>query len=328
MVLPGDKMFQSQYVTAGKTRPVILHGYGNAKRAMKEGLTSLAAQGWKPMASAMVGTGADPPIWACNDWRPILGTSVDVKVLPEALTAREEQLLLSQWARIPLKKLPITHAAHTWLHEKLDLPRAGSPDCLESPHSPMKVNQLANAEFNRYFAPLLLPIEAGQAELTLLKMRVMVETMSLDALRQLNGVLLGGHHEDLKRTLWLQAVQDSFNQAPLALTSSVHLQVAYDMVAPTSYRLQVSLGNGQVMPDQEVAACATGLRPLPATAILGMSAMVLPKSGPGVPPSAPHALAIDCSGLGGHDLGGPPFDICIRTDKHGQSIYGAVCGPD
>ena len=112
------------------------------------------------MASAMVGTGNDP-IWACNDWRPILGTSIDVRGLPEALTARKEQRLLSQWARIPLKKLPITHAAHTWLHEKLDLPTAGSPDCPESPHSPMKVNQLANAEFNRYFAPLLLPIEAA-----------------------------------------------------------------------------------------------------------------------------------------------------------------------
>ena len=63
--------------------------------------------------------------------------NIDVKVIAEALTAREEQLLLSQWARIPLKKLPITHAAHTWLHEKLDLPRVGSPDCLESPHQPI-----------------------------------------------------------------------------------------------------------------------------------------------------------------------------------------------
>ena len=45
------------------------------------------------MASAMVGIENDPPIWACNDWRPILGTSVDVRVLPEPLTAREEQLL-------------------------------------------------------------------------------------------------------------------------------------------------------------------------------------------------------------------------------------------
>ena len=84
--------------------------------------------------------------------------------------------------------------------------------------------------------------------------------MSLDALMQLNGVLLGGHFEHLNRTQWLQAVQDSFNQVPIALASSVHLQVAYEMVAPTPYRLQVSLGNGQAMLDQEVTACATGLR--------------------------------------------------------------------
>ena len=77
------------------------------------------------MASAWQVQALTPQIWG-NDWRPILGTSVDV-----------------------------------------DLRRAGSPDCLESPHSPK--NQLANAEFNRYFAPLLLPIEAGQANLTLLE---------------------------------------------------------------------------------------------------------------------------------------------------------------
>ena len=77
-------MFQSQFVTTGKTRPVILHGYGNAKRAMKEGLTSIAAQGWKPMASAMVGTGSDPPIWACNDqWTS--GTTRALNVQPPPL---------------------------------------------------------------------------------------------------------------------------------------------------------------------------------------------------------------------------------------------------
>ena len=44
-------------------------------------------------------------------------------------------------------------------------------------------------------------------------------------------------------------------------TSKLHKE----MVAPTSYRLPLH---------QEVAVCATGLRRLPATAILGMSAMV------------------------------------------------------
>ena len=37
---------------------------------------------------------------------------------------------------------------------------------------------------------------------------------------------------------------------------------------------------------------------------------------------------IDCTGLGGHDLGGfKDYDICIRTDKHSQSIYGSSVTP-
>ena len=37
----------------------------------------------------------------------------------------------------------------------------------------------------------------------------------------------------------------------------------------------------------------------------------------------PDIVRIDCTGLGGHDLGGPiPWHICVRTDRHGQNIYG------
>ena len=35
---------------------------------------------------------------------------------------------------------------------------------------------------------------------------------------------------------------------------------------------------------------------------------------------------LTCTGLGGHDLEGP-FNICIRIDKHGQSIYGPSVVP-
>ena len=39
-------------------------------------------------------------------------------------------------------------------------------------------------------------------------------------------------------------------------------------------------------------------------------------------------MTIDCTGLGGHDLGGlKDFDICIRTDKYGQNIYGPSVTP-
>ena len=42
----------------------------------------------------------------------------------------------------------------------------------------------------------------------------------------------------------------------------------------------------------------------------------------------PQLVNIDCTGLGGHDLGGfKDCDICIRTDKHGQSIYGPSVTP-
>ena len=37
----------------------------------------------------------------------------------------------------------------------------------------------------------------------------------------------------------------------------------------------------------------------------------------------PDLIRIDCTGLGGHELGGPdPWHICLRTDRHGQNIYG------
>ena len=37
----------------------------------------------------------------------------------------------------------------------------------------------------------------------------------------------------------------------------------------------------------------------------------------------PQVIRIDCTGLGGHDLGGvEPWHICFRSDRHGQNIYG------
>ena len=36
----------------------------------------------------------------------------------------------------------------------------------------------------------------------------------------------------------------------------------------------------------------------------------------------PQAVSIDCTELGGHDLGGSDlYHICIRSDKHSQGVY-------
>ena len=40
-------------------------------------------------------------------------------------------------------------------------------------------------------------------------------------------------------------------------------------------------------------------------------------------PFLPPVVHVDCTGLGGRDLGGPhTFNLRIRTDKHGQGVYG------
>lgn len=133
MVLPGDGMFQAQRMINGKYRPVIFHGYGGAKKEMPASLSALAPFGWALMAAAMVGSGSTPPMWTGQDWRPILGTSVDIRILPPSLTTKEGLLLLSRWIRLDRDELDIRHAVNSWLSPtKVNV--ALGPDCDTSPH--------------------------------------------------------------------------------------------------------------------------------------------------------------------------------------------------
>ena len=95
--LPGDRMFQATEITAGHQRPAIMHAYGGAKVGMERSLSSIAAEGWIPMAAAMLGTEAKPPMWASIGLRPVAGTTIDFRVLPPFLSEREKLLLLSCW---------------------------------------------------------------------------------------------------------------------------------------------------------------------------------------------------------------------------------------
>ena len=91
---------------------------------MPTSLAALAKFGWVPMAAAMVGSASSPPLWTGQDWRPILGTSVDTRIL---------LLLLSQWIPIPRDDLHIRHATNSWLSpDKVKV--ALGPDCDISPH--------------------------------------------------------------------------------------------------------------------------------------------------------------------------------------------------
>ena len=89
-------------------------------------------------ASLLVLPGASsPPLWTGHDWRPILGTSVDTRILPPHLSEKESLLLLSQWIRLPRDDLHIRHATNSWLlPDKVNV--ALGPDCDISPH-PVRV---------------------------------------------------------------------------------------------------------------------------------------------------------------------------------------------
>ena len=113
--LPGDRMFQATEITAGHQRPAIMHAYGGAKVGMERSLSSIAAEGWIPMAAAMLGTAAKPPMWASIGLRPVAGTTIDFRVLPPFLSEREK-LLLSQVLPCPNSWLELM-----WTMDRMDV---------------------------------------------------------------------------------------------------------------------------------------------------------------------------------------------------------------
>jgi len=70
-----------------------MHAYGGAKTGMEKSRASIAPEGWLPMAAAMLGTVDKPPMWASVGIRPVVGTTIDFKVLPPILSEREKLLM-------------------------------------------------------------------------------------------------------------------------------------------------------------------------------------------------------------------------------------------
>ena len=101
MILPGAEMFQAQYLVQQRCRPAILHGYGGGKHAMPSSLTTLAGQGWVPLATAMVGKPERPPAWYGEDLRLVVGTSVDCRVLPTPLSEQVRTIAADPMAKNP-----------------------------------------------------------------------------------------------------------------------------------------------------------------------------------------------------------------------------------
>ena len=128
--LPGDKMFQATGLGSHRQRPPIMHAYGGAKSGMAQALQSIASEGWIPLAAAMVGTIGKQPLWADLGLRPVVGTTLDIKLGPRPLQHRDVALLLSCWKRWDFRSVADS-AINTWLK---GANTAYGPDCEDSPY--------------------------------------------------------------------------------------------------------------------------------------------------------------------------------------------------
>ena len=64
---------------------------------MERSLASIAPEGLLPLAAAMLGAVDKPPMWTSVGLRPVVGTTIDFRVLPPTLFEREKLLMLSCW---------------------------------------------------------------------------------------------------------------------------------------------------------------------------------------------------------------------------------------
>ena len=343
-------MFQAQRTVDGRCRPVILHGYGGAKKEMPNTLAALAKFGWLPMAAAMVGSASSPPMWTGHDWRPILGTSVDTRILPPHLSNKESLLLLSQWIRIPRDDLHIRHATNSWLSpDKVKV--ALGPDCDLSPHPVREVpldistpyidmllgpqkpargqtNQtVKQEESNTLEESQTQDIALPAPEEVLVTLRLQVDSCRPSDVSALIQILLGGTPIRCRnRHLWIQAVQDYFDDVPLCVPCCQLLRFVWETAPQQGCNVYLAAPDGSHHVGDLEALCR-GSVPFPTS---GVHVHIRPTDAVIGNASCddPQLVNIDCTGLGGHDLGGfKDYDICLRTDKHSQSIYGPSVTP-
>ena len=196
----------------------------------------------------MVGSASSPPLWTGQDWRPIFGTSVDTRILPPHLSNKESLLLLSQWIRIPRDDLHIRHATNSWLSpDKVKV--ALGPDCDISPHPvrevPLDLNMpyidmlLGPQKIARGPANNMVTQEESQTleesqtqtivlpapEEVLVTLRLQVDSCRPSDVSALIQILLGGTPVWCRnRHLWIQAVQDYFDDVPLCVPCRQLLQ--------------------------------------------------------------------------------------------------------
>ncbi len=136
----------------------------------------------------------------------------------------------------------------------------------------------------------------------------------------LNGLLFGGRIPyKFPHCAWKEAVQDYLDGKPLIeITSVQSFQDVIALLPPGQHGVLLITKDGAPLTDREV----TSLRSNHSEGCSFPLDLFIVHE---VPPSVklPKQVRVDCTALGGHDLGGTtPWHMCLRTDRHAQSVYG------
>ena len=294
-----------------------MHAYGGVAQALQ----SIASEGWIPLAAAMVGTVGKQPLWADLGLRPVVGTTLDIKLGPRPLQHRDVALLLSCWKRWDFRSVADS-AINTWLK---GANTAYGPDCEDSPY--FRCRNMDEIEAMRLFGEcgfdFLPETDLQQRPGLEVVMTVGLHLCALELTDQqldtLACIALAGQlPEFFPLRHWICAVKKSFLSQEV-VTCSTRAQwdeVRAMLQAVNTTEIFLKSKNGTTLWTK-----AYSRLPIPVDDEFPLRVLTPPLTRDHA--QMPEVVNIEATGLGGKDLGVVgPWDISIRTDPEGQNVYG------
>ena len=323
--LPGDRMFQATGIMDGRQRPAIMHAYGGAKAGMERSLATIAAEGWIPMAAAMLGTAGKPPMWASVGLRPVAGTTIDFKVLPPSLSERKKLLILSCWQQWDAAGVPGSALSQWLVGIDVDSGRDGrnSPTYLKQNFDAQEAADLYQ-DAHLHTMEDLGDNGPYPNVISQLALRILTYEYPLEAILAIYYLSATGHlPAKFPHDQWNEAVR-WHGDTKLAATIQNEAELADAKIILSKLEKVVVEAESRhgVVVWSSTQNCPTTI---PADSY-PLQLIVLP--GEEIQRHLPETVHVEATGLGGSDLLYPiPWDISIRSDKEGQSIYGPSLAP-
>ena len=265
-------------------------------------------------------------MWASVGLRPVVGTTIDLKVQPPPLSEREKLLLLSCWQQWDPAGVPGS-ALSQWL---VGVEVEHGPDGLDSPtflNQNFDVQEAVHLYKEAHLGPLedLFDVNGPYPEgINQLTLRITTYEYPLAALLAVYFLSATGHMPAKFPTdQWIKAVQWHGDSKVIGVVNTeAEWADAKTLLAP--------LENVVVEAESKQGAVVwlSAQKDPPAIPVDSLPLKLYVLTGDDIQRHLPETLHVEATGLGGRDLSYPiPWDISIRTDKEGQSVYGPSLAP-